>query len=233
MTKLLSFYTLLFKNIIEYLMEVIKMVSPSDWIFIICTLILAIIALFGPYINEIWKRKKFAPKLRIAFQKEYPYVAEPAGDNLYSICFGVKNEGNSKANNCEVIMEEFYFKNKEGDLIENNKSFPAKLAWAGATSYYYSPIDILPKADKFLHIFYIGISNETEYQDKLFFSLEMERIVPFSGTRIKVPLKYIKIKLVIYSENAKKYEQYIEIKSPGIKRDNKEQILQEMKITLS
>jgi len=230
MTELLS---LLFKNIIGYLMGVIKMVSPSDWIFIICTLILAIIALFGPYINEIWKRKKFAPKLRIAFQKEYPYVAEPAGDNLYSICFGVKNEGNSKANNCEVIMEEFYFKNKEGDLIENNKSFPAKLAWAGNTNYYYSPVDILPKADKFIHIFYIGISNETEYQDKLFFFPKMERVVPFSGTRIRVPFNYIKIKLVIYSENAKKYEQYIEIKSPGIKRDNKEQILQEMKITLS
>ena len=45
--------------------------------------------------------------------------------------------------------------------------------------------------------------------------------------------KEVPIKLVIYSENAKKYEQYIEIKSLGIKRDNKEQILQEMKITLS
>jgi len=208
------------------------MVSPSDWIFIICTVILAIIALFGPYINEIWKRKRFAPKLRITFQKEYPYVTEPAGDNLYSICFGVKNEGNSRANNCEVIMEEFYFKNIEGDLIENNKSFPAKLAWAGNDNYKYSPIGILPKADKFIHIFYIGISHETKYQDKLFFFPKIERIVPFSGTRIMVPFNYIKIKLVIYSENAEKYEQYIEIKSPGIKRDNKAQILQEMGITL-
>ena len=208
------------------------MISPSDWIFIICTLILAIIALFGPYINEIWKRKKFAPKLKIAFQKEYPYIAEPAGDNLYSICFGVKNEGNSKAKNCEVIMEEFYFKNKEGDLIENNKNFPAKLAWAGDTNYDYSPIDILPKADKFIHIFYIGISSEIEYQDKLFFSLNMERIVPFSGTRIEVPLNYIKIKIVIYSENAKKCEQYIEIESLGIKREKKEDCLQELQIKL-
>jgi hypothetical protein len=57
-------------------MEVIKMVSPSDWIFIICTLILAIIALLGPYINELWKRKSLAPKLKIGFYKESSYINE-------------------------------------------------------------------------------------------------------------------------------------------------------------
>jgi len=81
------------------------MISPSNWVLIVCTLILAIIALFGPYINELWKRKKFAPKLKMIFQKEYPYVVEPAGENLYSICFGVKNDGNLKAINCEAIIE--------------------------------------------------------------------------------------------------------------------------------
>ena len=62
----------------------------------------------------------------------------------------------------------------------------------------------------------------------------MEKIVPSTKCdQISVPLNYLKIKIVIYCENAEKCEQYIEIKSPGIKRDNKEKILQEIQITLS
>jgi hypothetical protein len=56
-----------FKKCIENGTEVIKMISPFNWVLIVCTLILAIIALFGPYINELWKRKKFAPKLKMIF----------------------------------------------------------------------------------------------------------------------------------------------------------------------
>ena len=67
------------------------------------------------YINELLKRKKFAPKLKITFQKESPYIGDPGrSDILYAVFFGVKNEGNSKAKNCEVIIEEFYFKNRKG-----------------------------------------------------------------------------------------------------------------------
>ena len=110
--------------------------TPSDWVLVWSTIALGSIALFGPYLNELWKRKKFAPKLRITFQKEYPYVTEPKGD-IYSICFGVKNEGDSKSINCEAVIEEFYFKNEEGDLTRNTKDFPSKLALAGDSGYYF------------------------------------------------------------------------------------------------
>lgn len=214
------------------------MISLSDWVLIGCTVTLAIIALFGPYINELLKREKFAPKLKITFQKEYPYVGGSGTGtvistitNYYDFCFGVKNEGNSKAKNCEVIMEEFYFKNKKGDLIENNRDFPAALPWTVGPSHYFAPIDIFPKANKFFHIFYIGTSALPKYQDKLLFFMNMEKIVPSSRVnRILVPLNYVKIKIVIYSENAKKCEQYIEIKSPGIKRKKREQNLKEMQV---
>jgi len=83
-------------------------------------------------------------------------------------------------------------------------------------------------------MFYISTSFRPEYQDKLLFFMNMEKIVPSSmGDEILVPLNYLKIKIVIYSENAKKCEQYIEIKSLGIRRKDKEQILQEIKIILS
>ncbi|MBA7497884.1 hypothetical protein ES704_00618 [subsurface metagenome] len=212
------------------------MISPSDWVLIGCTITLASMAIFGPYINELWKRKKFAPKLKIIFQKKYPYIGEPADDNLYDICFGVKNEGNSKAKNCEVIIEEFYFKNKKGDLIENNRDFPAELRYTVGSKNYLGPVDILPKANKFFHIFYIATSTQAiqlGHQEELLFIMNMERIVPSSkANKISLPLNYLKIKIVIYSGNAKKCEQYVEIKSPGIKREKKEQNLQEMQVKL-
>jgi hypothetical protein len=217
-------------------MEGINMISSSDWVYIICTLGLAITALTAPYLNELWKRNSLAPKLKIMFQKRYPYIGEPARDYLYDICFGVKNEGNSEAKNCEVIIEEFYFKNKKGDLIENNRDFPAQLRYTVGPKNYLGPVDILPKANKFFHIFYIGTSTQAiklGQQEELLFFMNMERIVPSSkGDEISVPLNYLKIKIVIYSENAKKCEQYVEIKSPGIKRERKEQILQEMQVKL-
>jgi len=216
----------------------------TNWVYIFCTLCLAIVALVAPYISELIKRKMFAPKLKIMFQKEYPYIGEPitgkpitvrqpVGDNLYDICFGVKNEGNSQAKNCEVIIEEFYFKNRKGDLIENDRDFPAELLWRYGSKDYLGPADILPKANKFFHIFYIATSTERGHLDELLFYMNMERIVPSAkGDKISVPLNYLKIKIVIYSENTKKCEQYVEIKSPGIKREKKEQNLQEMQVKL-
>lgn len=54
-----------------------------------------------------------------------------------------------------------------------------------------------------------------------------------SARYLKVPFTYLKIKIAIYSENAKKCVQQIEINSPGIWRKDIKQILQEIQITLS
>ena len=61
----------------------------------------------------------------------------------------------------------------------------------------------------------------------------MDSLVPSFKEEISLPLNYLKVKIVIYSENSKKFEQYIEIKSPGIRRKDKKYILQEIKIILS
>lgn len=206
------------------------MISPSDWVLIGCTIALAVIALFGPYLNDFWKRKSLAPKLKIVFQKEYPYISEPAGDSIYFICFGVINKGNSKAKNCEAMIEEFSYKNEDGNFIEDNKNFPAQLGWVADKRY--SPIDILPKAVKFFYTFCINKSNEPNKLDKLELEIGTEPIVSFASSLLRVPLNYLKIKIVIYSENAKKCEQYFEIESPGINREKKEDSLQELQIKL-
>lgn len=202
--------------------------TVSDWIYIICTFCLVVTALTAPYINDLLKRKSLSPKLNIIFHKNSPYIIERRGDTLYFVCFEAKNKGSSTAKNCEVVVEEFWYKNEEGNLVEDKKNFPAKLLWTAIKDSL--PIDILPKAGKFFNIFRISSSIET---GTLFFTMFTDRLVAYAVSRITVSLNYLKIKIVVYSENAKKCEQYIEIKSPGIWREKKEQNLQEIQIILS
>jgi len=200
------------------------MISPSDWVLIGSTITLGAIALFGPYYNEWLKRKNLAPKLKIIFHKESSYI-RCYTENGYELFFEVKNEGNSKAKNCEVIIEDFCYKDKMGKLIKPKLYIPAKLARKDL------PFDILPKANHFLKIFSI-VKND---QNKIDLKFYIEPLVPCDEIEkmLPMPLSYLKIKIVIYSENAKKCVQKIEISSPGIWRKDIIQILQEMQITLS
>jgi len=97
----------------------------------------------------------------------------------------------------------------------------------------YLQTDILPKAGRFFRLFRTYISNSSDEKDMLFFEMSLDDQVPYSMGMIREPLNHLKIKIVLYSENSKKIEQYIEIKSPGIIGKDKEQILQNMQITLS
>ena len=202
----------------------------TDWIYIFCTFCLAITALVAPYLNDLWKRKSLEPKLKIVFHKEFPYILEPyETEDLYLLCFEVKNEGNSKAKNCEVIVEKFCYINEKEKFIEDNKNFPAKLSWINSD---YLQIDILPKAGRFFRLFRTYISNNPDEKDIIFFEMSLQDELPYSPGVIREPLNHLKIKIVLYSENAKKCEQYIEIESPGIKREKKEDSLQELQIKL-
>jgi hypothetical protein len=196
------------------------MISPSDWIFII----LAIIALFGPYIYELWRRNSLAPKLKIGFYKESSYIILSLQRDSFSIYFEVNNWGNSEAKNCIAIIEELYFKNEDGNYVKLN-ACPARLLSSD------SSINILPKASNFfelLHVFRNG-------PDKINSKIHIEPLVNYNQRKLNLPIPSIclKIKIVIYSENAKKCVQQIEISSPGIWREDIKQILEEIQITLS
>lgn len=200
------------------------MISPSDWVLICSTLILATIALFGPYINESWKRKNLAPRLKIGFYKESSYIILPLQKNSFSIFFEVNNSGNSEAKNCIAIIEEFCFKNEGGNFIKVN-SFPAKLITSD------SPINILPKASNFFELLRIFKNGPEKINSRMY----IEPLVNYKRRKLNLPVPFIclKIKIVVYSENAKKCVQQIEVNSPGIWREDVKQILQEIQITLS
>lgn len=209
------------------------MISSSDWVYIICTFCIIVTALTAPYLNDLWKRKSLAPKLKIIFFKEFPYITHPPNESIFLLCFEVKNYGVSAAKDCEVIIEEFFHRNEEGNLIKDNRNFPAKLGWVFAGNDVYSPIDILPKTGNFFKMCSITGSNEPKYQNKIILTTSTERMLRFASSSIQISLKYLKMKIVVYSENAEKCEQYVEIESPGIWKKSKDQIFQDMKIKLS
>lgn len=200
------------------------MIYPSDWVLICSTLILATIALFGPYINEIWKRKSLAPKLKIGFYKESSYIILSLQRDSFSIFFEVNNWGNSEAKNCIAIIEELCFKNEDGNYVKMD-ACPAKLLSSD------SPINILPKASNFFELLYIFKNGPDKINSRIY----IEPLVNYNQRKLnlKIPSICLKIKIVIYSENAKKCVQQIEINSPGIWREDIKQILQEIQITLS
>lgn len=201
------------------------MISSYNLEYFIGIAILAITALTAPYLNDLLKRNSLAPKLKIIFHKESSYIR--LYDNYaYDLFFEVKNEGNSKAKNCEVIIEELCYKDQMGNLIESKFYIPAELIRENL------PFDILPKASNFLKIFRI-VRNE---QNKIDLKLYIAPLVRYDEREkiLTIPLSsYLKIKIVTYSENAKKCVQQIEISSPGIWRKDIIQILQELQITLS
>ena len=200
------------------------MISPSDWVYSIGIVILAITALIAPYFNELLKRKSLAPKLKIGFYKESSYIILPLQKDSFSIFFEVNNRGNSEAKNCIAIIEEFCFKNESGNFIKMN-TFPAKLLTSD------SPINILPKASNFFELLYVFKNGPDKINSRIY----IEPLVNYNQRKLnlKVPSICLKIKIVIYSENAKKCVQQIEINSPGIWREDIKQILQEIQITLS
>lgn len=227
MAEFLSFYALLFKNILKYLMEMINMISSSDWIYIICTFCIIATALTAPYLNDLWKRKSLAPKLKIIFYRESAFIVSFDREDSFSIFFEVKNSGNSEVKNCISIIEEFCYEAEDRNFIKNDKYFPAKLL----PSENLPIINILPKTSHFFKLF-IFYKND---QNKIGSRIEMVPLIEYtpSAEYLEVPFTHLKIKIAIYSENAKKCVQQIEINSPGIWREDIKQILQEIQITSS
>lgn len=94
---------------------VLSDLKTSDWVLIVTTLILAISALFVPYIAEWLKRKWFAPRLDILFEntpdlchktkiRQINGTLEPD----YYFRFYVINEGVEPAKQCEIVIEKLW-----------------------------------------------------------------------------------------------------------------------------
>jgi len=189
--------------------------TTTEWILLGTTLFLGVTALFVPFISEWIKRGLFAPKLKIEFSFAPPYCHKttwkPTNDPVYYFRFMVKNEGKSQARHCEVVLEELWTMDASG-IYQQEKNFsPVNLRWVGLAEQF---ININPKRRLFCDIGHLShpnfqanqrspdfqLSGGQDPEDlKFFFDLQ---IFFFSQMGYLTKGNH-KIKICVYSENAK------------------------------
>lgn len=91
-----------------------------DWAQFGATILLGVIALlvalFGPYIGDRFKKQRLAPRLHIEFSNSAPYCHRTKQSfqnpyeefDAYYFTFSIQNQGESQARSCEVVLEEVY-----------------------------------------------------------------------------------------------------------------------------
>lgn len=215
----------------------------SDWVLIITTALLAIVAFLAPYVIERWKYKFYSAKLKFIFFHKPPYchITQMRGTNssspVYYFRFVVKNEGRIQAEQCEVLLEKIWKENSMGELKDIGGFTPIWLKWSGTGKNRY--LTIQPGKEVFVDIGRIhpisyeprsvfrAISDVDKAKNKFFFEMP-ERF--YSQWDCLIPGKY-KIDLVVYSKNAKKITRSFNITWSGMWKDEEDDMLNELVIS--
>lgn len=237
---------------------IIEKMQTSDWVLIVSTLILAGTALIAPHVYDLIKRKWFAPELEIEFSHEPPYSHKtirktpkeapqqivvagtlPEVFPVFYCRFGVHNKGKSQAKLCEVVLEELWIADSSETFHKDENFSPVNLNWVGFKGQPY--ININPDRRVFCDIGHLSSSEYQRYfeisryasmneedQRKLKFFLDLH-IYYFAQRDSFIPGNY-KIKVGIYSENAKKCEQTFQITWSGVWKDREEEMFRELVI---
>ena len=219
--------------------------QTSDWVHIIVALFLGACALSVPYLVELLKRKYFAPVFKIEFEHGYPYCHQTVYSNrqpVYYFRFRVVNTGESQAKSCEGVLEELWLADSAGRFIQEKNFSPVNLNWSG--QFIETPTGRIPK--QFIDINQerrvfcdIGHINHPVVTEKSVFYLEEDNkelkflfdINPkFYSQRDCVSPGKAKIKVAIYSQNARKHEKYFSIAWSGRWKDREEDMFKEIVI---
>jgi hypothetical protein len=122
--------------------------STSDWVLMICSVVLAATALGAPVLTEWLKRRFWAPRLVLDFDLKkpdchttqsnvggVPNVSVPARPvHVYRL--RVHNAGRSQARRCEVVIEGIAKRNAANELVWHDKSTQVSLVWgSGYTDF--------------------------------------------------------------------------------------------------
>jgi len=189
------------------------------------TLILASIALFGPVWVERRKRKVFGPIPKIRYDKISPYYLVYNGSDFRNpnhtqrpykivIRIGLYNSGDTKLQNCEVILksyEHFDIKSNRWEDIELYKY--TNLNWWGVIDKEQNYCtDIHPRREKFVEFGEYYLLNPSPAQEGVP-SLCMNIIR--QGTRLFLNNGLHRMKIVFYGDNIKPYEKTLLLKLNG------------------
>ena len=130
-------------------MEQQVIVVATDWALFGATLFLGfvalLVALIGPYIGDIFKRRFIAPRLHIEFRNESPYchlTKLKSPDNeyyTYYFCFAVENRGKSAARSCEVVLEEVCTADDKNEFHPVKQFWPTNLMLQGNERVHINP----------------------------------------------------------------------------------------------
>jgi len=237
------------QDIKKFLFDLIEMqssISTSDWVSIVTTCVLAIIALFGPRIHELWKNKFYSPYLLFKFKNCPPYCHQTdlrSPDGIVSIPvyyfrFEIFNDGRRQADQCEVILENIWQSNSEGKFKKWMNFSPVPLKWSGGRQIRQIPLQ--PKRKIFCDIGSIRPqhnqkrsvyknANESDSSINKFFFEIIEP--PFSQPEYLAPGKY-KIELAVYSANSNKKTGIFTIAWSGRWKDDESEMLNELVIKM-
>jgi len=225
----------------------------SDWVLLITTLFLGIIALAVPYVSELVKRKFFAPKLLLEFDQTPPdcHITWLKTRNLlegklldkepvYYFRFRVKNTGKSQAKRCEPVVEKLSVADASGNFVPYRRYTPISLIWG--SSYPTEFVDINPSRRFYCDLCHIPIKKRQEINVSAGAYVNPADVEDFDlGVILNVkaafysqpnrlpPGKY-KIDVAIYSENAKTVHGSFVLSWSGNWRETEENMFREIVI---
>jgi hypothetical protein len=204
-------------------------------------------ALSAPYFVEWLKKKYFGPKLKIEYIHEPPYCRRSrtsSGYSIYHAQFCVENRGKSQAKSCVAVLEELWLPNSTGKLVKEKNFLPVKLEWA----IYHQKEDgrlfksllenINQDEKKYCDIGHIRHVQDSS-QQSVFYTPPRTGQEFFLNVSPRLHAQpdcilpgTAKIKIGIYADNAPKITKNFKIEWSGKWKDNEEDMLKEIKISI-
>lgn len=228
--------------------------DTGDWVLILSSLFLGVVALFVPYLAERLKRSWFAPNLNLSFNSGPPdcHLTRAKKRNEkgeieldepdFYFRFRVQNNGKSQARRCEAVVERLYVKDASDKYVEISQFTPINLVWGSGNAGVFS--DINPGrwfSCDLCHIPSLKLQNINKnaamYVDNRDGSpselgvVLCQNISLHSQPNRLLPGKY-KIDIGVYSENAPKIAVRFEIAWTGIWRESDSHMLREAVVSL-
>jgi hypothetical protein len=220
--------------------------SVSDWVLIITTLFLGVIAIWGDRIRHAL----YPPKITVLFDEVAPYCqktyyrSSPAdmltaiNEPVFFFRFEVENTGETKLTGCEAVLEQLWIYNSAGKPQKLHGFNDVTLVWINGRR---PRTDLSPHRRDFCNIGHVASPKyQTEFESnkninapgsnnpELKFIFELAEY-PHSQTNSLAPGKYA-IKVVLYSENTGPKELWFEIAWSGKWQDNETEMFRELTI---
>lgn len=187
------------------------------------SVLLAIIALITPYLALRVSHRYRRPRIDVEFENKRPYIRLFQGKTgrwVYYVRFAVTNNGRTQANDCEAVLEEVYYVDKDIKW----SILPVNLKWSGE-----EPVEdfrtacfrtIYPGGRKvFCDIGHIE-------KDKKTFFFELPRPL-LEQSKVLMPGDF-KIKISVYAKNAEKVTREFSVSWSGVWKNTEEEMSEEI-----